>query len=353
MSRALTALDLNRAETPAQLDWLIDVGDRAFALLRDWVAVTGEPERVDLSARFDRARSGLTADEDLAARATVEQELARGRELAVQAMQQEADRRTELASLVALVHEAVQAVGAEMTSMHTSVGESAGRFEAIAQHDDPRVIRARLVAEVARLKQAATERQRQWESTSKQFSQRLETLEDQLSATRNEAALDPLTGIANRRTFDRTCHEWIRSSRTRFVLALMDVDDFKGINDTHGHAEGDRVLLAIAQALSASVRPGDVVARLGGDEFAILAADLTLRQAESRFGHTIGTLCAKGAGELPCVPRLSCGLAEFSAGDTYLSLYQRSDTALYAAKRQGKHRVAIKERAFIRDLIRR
>jgi diguanylate cyclase (GGDEF)-like protein len=136
----------------------------------------------------------------------------------------------------------------------------------------------------------------------------------------------------------------------------MDVDDFKGINDTHGHAAGDQVLTAIAQALVGSVRPDDLVARLGGDEFAILADDLTLRQAEGRFAKTIATLCAPPAGQtstLACTPNMSCGLAEFSAGDTYESLFQRADEALYAAKRQGKHRVATKSRAFIRDLMKR
>lgn len=357
MTHGLIALDLRGAQTPLpHLDWLHGVADRTLTLLRDMMATGSEPDRVDVAGRLDRCRSALVADDRAGdARVVVEQGLARCRELVALAARQEADRRGEMASLVAMVHEAVAAVGAEMSSLHSSVGQSADRFEAIGNLDDPRLIRARLVAEVSQLKQAAAERKRQWDTTAKTFSARVEALERQLITTRTEAAIDALTGIANRRTFDRTCHEWIRSKRSRFVLALLDVDDFKGINDAHGHAAGDRVLVAVAQALASSVRPGDLVARMGGDEFAVLAADFTLRQAEHRFAATIAALGAPGGGTaaLPQAPRLSCGVAEFSAGDTLLSLYQRSDEALYIAKRAGKHRVAIKERAFIRDLIRK
>jgi diguanylate cyclase (GGDEF)-like protein len=112
------------------------------------------------------------------------------------------------------------------------------------------------------------------------------------------------------------------------------------------------VLVTLAQALLASVRPEDLVARLGGDEFAILASELTLRQAEGRFAKTIAALATASENEM-WAPKVSCGLAEFSAGDTYESLYERADEALYAAKRTGKHRVATKARAFIRDLMKR
>jgi diguanylate cyclase len=258
-----------------------------------------------------------------------------------------------MAALVAPVREAVITVGAEVGGLHNSVDRSAGRFETIAGLDDPKQIKARLVAGVTALKHAAAERRQIWESTSKKFSERVETLERQLVSSRNEASLDSLTGIANRRTFDRTCQDWVRSARSRFVLAVLavlDVDDFKSINDTRGHAAGDQVLVALAQALLGSVRPGDIVARLGGDEFAILASDLTLRQAESRFARTIADL---GASDAPVTPKVSCGLAEYSAGDPYESLFERADQALYAAKCGGKHRVATKARAFIRDLMKR
>ena len=195
-----------------------------------------------------------------------------------------------MAALVALVREAVITVGAEIGGLQNTVDQSADRFESISQIQDPNQIKERLVAEVTALKHVATERRQIWETTSKKFNERVETLERQLVSSRTEASLDSLTGVANRRTFDRTCQDWVRSARSRFVLAMLDVDDFKTINDTRGHAAGDQVLVTLAQALLGSVRPGDIVARLGGDEFAILASDLTLRQAENRFSKTISDL---------------------------------------------------------------
>lgn len=354
LKHVVTALDLRRnPQTEGEIDWLHGLIDQSLSLLRDLLSAGGEPERTDLASRLDHCRAVLAVDDDAGvARALSTQCLSRVREVVSHAKQQEIDRRQEMAALVALVREAVMTVGAEVNSLQSSVGQSAGRFEAITALDDPRQIKDRLIAEVTALKNAAVERRQVWEMTSKKFNERVEVLERQLVTSRNEAALDPLTGIANRRTFDRTCQEWIRSARSRFVLALLDVDDFKGINDTHGHAAGDQVLVTLAQALLASVRPEDLVARLGGDEFAILASELTLRQAEGRFAKTISSLANIGDGE-SWTPKVSCGLAEFSAGDTYESLYERADEALYAAKRGGKHRVATKARAFIRDLMKR
>lgn len=354
LKHVVTALDLRRpAQADSENEWLRGLVDQSLSLLRDLLAAAGEPERADLATRLDHCRAVLAVDDDAGvARALSAQCLSRCREVVTHAKQQEIDRRQEMATLVALVREAVMTVGAEVNSLQNTVGQSADRFESISALDDPAQIKARLIAEVTALKNVAVERRRVWDMTSRKFNERVEVLERQLITSRNEAALDPLTGIANRRTFDRTCQEWIRSARSRFVLALLDVDDFKGINDTHGHAVGDQVLVTLAQALLASVRPEDLVARLGGDEFAILASELTLRQAEGRFAKTIATLAAAGENELGA-PKVSCGLAEFSAGDTYESLYERADEALYAAKRSGKHRVATKARAFIRDLMKR
>jgi diguanylate cyclase (GGDEF)-like protein len=138
------------------------------------------------------------------------------------------------------------------------------------------------------------------------------------------------------------------------VLAIFDVDEFKRINDTGGHETGDCVLKVIASGLKMSVRPDDVVSGIGGDEFAMLAPGLTLRQAESRLRSMLEKLEAslEEAANLPRVT-LSCGAAEYSAGDTMQSLMSRADQALYEAKRKGKNRVAVKTLPLIRDLLSR
>jgi diguanylate cyclase (GGDEF)-like protein len=165
--------------------------------------------------------------------------------------------------------------------------------------------------------------------------------------------MDPLTNVPNRRTFERTCREWLQPGRLGFVLAMADVDDFKRINDEHGHAAGDRLLVAVAETLGRSVRSDDLVARVGGDEFAILVGGLTLAQADRRLG-AVGKMVQEACRLVVpggVVPSISIGLAECSAGDTLESLRQRADAALYEAKRNGKGRLVTRESPLIRDLM--
>jgi diguanylate cyclase (GGDEF)-like protein len=142
-------------------------------------------------------------------------------------------------------------------------------------------------------------------------------------------------------------------NRPGFVMAMIDVDDFKAINDRLGHVVGDRVLVTVAETLVRGLRADDMVARIGGDEFSVLALGLTLTQAEGRFaaiGRAVQEAC-KAIVEDGVAPSISIGLAECSAGDTVRSMLQRSDAALYQAKRTGKGRLATKAAPLIRDLL--
>ena len=120
------------------------------------------------------------------------------------------------------------------------------------------------------LRRVIGERQRSWDSSAALLNERVGVLERQLQTSRQEASVDPLTHIANRRAFDQALGERMGPGQLGFVLAFLDIDDFKTINDQQGHAQGDRSLVALAQTLKAAVRPDDLVARLGGDEFSLL-----------------------------------------------------------------------------------
>ncbi len=152
------------------------------------------------------------------------------------------------------------------------------------------------------------------------------------------AERDELTAIANRAAFNRELRQALSRNGEHVAVLLIDLDDFKQVNDSLGHAAGDALLVEIARRLVESVRPGDVVARLGGDEFAVLACRLhepgaALVLAE-RLLQALGRPATIEGRQVPC--SCSIGLADWkegSAGD----LLRDADMALYASKRAGRH----------------
>jgi diguanylate cyclase (GGDEF)-like protein len=158
---------------------------------------------------------------------------------------------------------------------------------------------------------------------------------------------DPLTGLANRRHFMATAQaELQRAARYRHPLALLmvDIDHFKPINDTHGHLVGDEVLKAVADTCAHTVRSQDCLARLGGEEFAVLMPETGLEQAcaaAERLREAVAGLCCEfPSGVL--VPTVSIGVGMYAGNtDTLSSLMRRADHAMYAAKGQGRNRVAV------------
>jgi len=356
MSKDLIALDLAHSPRNRLSAAVAAFLDASLTLIRDFLAIDQDSKRTALSQRFEACRAALAdgaTPEDLSELSDAC--FADATQILKELQAQEAARAREMASLVPMLREVVATVGSEMTTLHTNLQKSTDRFDAIGQMTDVRQIKARLIIEVMTLKQLTVSRQKAWQDTARGLGERIATLEGQLMATQSEASTDPLTGVANRRTFERTCEEWIRSSRSSFALALIDVDEFKQINDRHGHAVGDQALVFVAHTLARSLRTDDLVSRIGGDEFAVMARGLTLAQAERRLRSIIGNIREPGPGgdpiERPSVlPSVSCGVAEFSAGDTLASLFERADEALYAAKRQGKNRLVTRERPLIRDL---
>ncbi|WP_197287025.1 putative bifunctional diguanylate cyclase/phosphodiesterase [Planomonospora sphaerica] len=167
----------------------------------------------------------------------------------------------------------------------------------------------------------------------------------------HQASHDGLTGLANRTLFAERATEALDGAEGHAVaLALVDLDDFKGVNDRLGHAVGDALLVAVADRLRACVRPHDTVARLGGDEFAVLMPDVSADEAGAIAGRIITELGAPvGAAGHNLLVRASVGLAggrpdDDAPGDAprmdASELLRRADVAMYAAKEQGKSRYA-------------
>jgi diguanylate cyclase (GGDEF)-like protein len=164
---------------------------------------------------------------------------------------------------------------------------------------------------------------------------------------RRQATTDELTGLVNRRRFLEALaaeHERARMFDTPFSVVLADLDDFKRINDAHGHHGGDVALRSFGGLLGEYIRDFDVAARLGGEEFAILLPQTRAPAAAAVAARIRGALAEARipVSEVDYV-RLtaSFGIAESGADESTEALLQRADGALYAAKRAGKDRFVV------------
>jgi len=152
------------------------------------------------------------------------------------------------------------------------------------------------------------------------------------------ATRDPLTGLPNRATLAEALDHEIRAARrgTPPALLLIDLDGFKGVNDTDGHLAGDAVLVGVAQLLCAQVRGGDLACRLGGDEFAVLLPR-TAQAAATKIARRIVTASRTDAAlaSRSARVRLSVGVGWLTSPSSADELVALADTAMYAVKATG------------------
>ena len=164
-------------------------------------------------------------------------------------------------------------------------------------------------------------------------------------ATRS-ALRDPLTETGNRIAMDQTLQREIDMARRHLnplSLLMLDIDHFKRVNDTHGHAVGDKVLRAVAASIKGQLRNVDMVFRFGGEEFLILLSN-TSREAAAIVGERLRQAAQTQeywADDIRIDLTVSLGCSTLLAGESAESLLRRADSALYVAKREGRNRLAM------------
>ena len=169
---------------------------------------------------------------------------------------------------------------------------------------------------------------------------------DVMSELRHESQTDALSGLHNRRGFEEETAELLRTAARRgtpVTLVVCDLDHFKAVNDTYGHACGDSVIVAFANCLRNAAGPNHVIGRIGGEEFAVL-----IQGGDSASGRLLaeGVRSAFSSVPVPGLPEdlrstASFGVAEWSEGESVSTLFSQADRALYDAKKAGRDCVRV------------
>jgi len=177
--------------------------------------------------------------------------------------------------------------------------------------------------------------------------QEVANLQQSLEAIRAETLTDPLTGLGNRKYFDRAIDDAVKNAMKNgepLSLLMFDIDHFKSFNDNYGHLTGDQVLRLVAMSLKATIKGQDITARYGGEEFSVVLPNTALRQALTVADHIRRAVMSKelkkkSTGEILGRVTISVGVSMLQHGDDTDTLIERADACLYAAKRNGRNRV--------------
>jgi diguanylate cyclase len=195
---------------------------------------------------------------------------------------------------------------------------------------------------------------REMSETNKALEERLtlskteiSNLQQSLEAIRTESLTDPLTGLGNRKYFDRSIETAVQNAQASgepLSLLLFDIDHFKSFNDSYGHLTGDQVLRLVGLSLKQTIKGQDITARYGGEEFAVVLPSTALRQALTVADHIRRAIMAKelkkkSTGEILGRVTISVGVSMLKSDDDTNSLIERADACLYIAKRNGRNRV--------------
>ena len=240
--------------------------------------------------------------------------------------------------------EEIQKVLKSVSEHDRGISEGGERLEKMASSipaEDVQKVLNRIMHEVRGLK-----------SVNRKFIQRLEEqrgeierLREELRRVKEEANIDPLTGLRNRRSFERALSEFFRDFKKfgyPFSVVMIDLDNFKRINDTYGHLAGDKVLKEIGNILRNYLRAKDVPARTGGEEFTIILPGITREEAlmvAERLRKVIANYTVEHE-DKKINPTASFGVAEVNEQvDTPEDLLRLADENLYKAKRRGKNTV--------------
>lgn len=243
-------------------------------------------------------------------------------------------KSAEIREVVRLMAMAAESFATQNASGSQELSACANALESIAALEDISAIRRELQTRVHDLREWTSRKTTQDAAAIASLRGELDIAQKRLAQAESQANHDPLTGVVNRRGLERSYRDRFRNNPSTVVL--FDLNRFKQINDTHGHAAGDAVLIEFAKRLSGSIRNSDVAARWGGDEFiALLGCPLTdgLSRSRQLINQVCGPYVLKVQNKDLRIPvSAAMGLAEPQKGEPLADAVARADAGLYKQK---------------------
>ena len=202
------------------------------------------------------------------------------------------------------------------------------------------------IEKILKIVQKLKEENRGLTDELKKYHQDVLKLQQELKVAKSESEVDFLTELVNRRRFERALLDLLNDLKTKkypFSLIMLDIDDFKKVNDTYGHQAGDNVLQEIALILRTFLRANTIPARIGGEELAVILPGTKLEDAKKIAQRLIRVIENRSFHIDDLKVTASFGVNEAKEYDTINSIYERVDKAMYEAKKSGKNRVVAYE----------
>lgn len=254
--------------------------------------------------------------------------------------------RGEMSTILADVSGSLATAGTEADAYGGTLENVAKNVAQSSNLDDIRGLLKVLVDETKIMRKSTQLLHEHLDSKSREIS----LLQDELEQERKRANSDPLTGLANRLALHDELTSWTKSKEPTGPLSLLmlDIDNFKRVNDTHGHLIGDRVIRFVAKALQDNTKGQDLAARYGGEEFAVLLPNTGLHGAETlaqRIRQTVADakLVRSDNKEPLGQITVSLGVAQYRPGEDIMELINRADQALYNSKHSGRNKVSLED----------
>lgn len=339
-------LDMEIVARPAE----IDPGDLLFATLQSYrttllaAGEAGARACPAVSSDFQAAliRLAETLEGELTANALTETGTQASQQMSAwgdRAVEYLNAKTTEIKELLVVVARTAASVGERDNQYTDHLMQFTTRLQSISNLEDLTQVRSSLVQQATELKTYVDHMQEESHKLVANLQTEVNAYETKLKKVEELALRDPLTGLSNRRNMEALIAARIRRGLT-FCVVMLDLNQFKQVNDQHGHLAGDSLLQQFAQELRASLRSSDVVGRWGGDEF-LLLLDADAAGAQVQIGrlqkwvfgkYTIRP--GKGSQEVKVNAEAAVGLAEWRAGEGLYPLVERADAEMYKHKQQ-------------------